>query len=311
MWSSGNEKLLQREGAHNGAVQAHYRRRGPKLHDNSTGAVGAVQLGFTGIGALTGRARRASISLSEGSAMPARLTVIRGRDVDQVYRIEDAQATVLGRSVKCDIRVSDSQASRMHCRIQRIDGQWTIADTASRNGTFVNKERVTQATLRSGDLVRVGTALYEFQIEGEPVEDLPGGTDVLIEPGSSDLEVLIQPEDLAPSAERDDAVEPLSVCAQCARELPPDAVARREATSIGGRLYCNRCVVHHSDSESGTPPNRPQHLSESSEMQSLLQSLERATEADRADGSLQPPPTEPPKRKLGLLDRLRGRKSDA
>lgn len=230
--------------------------------------------------------------------MPARLTVIRGRDVDQVYRIEDAQTTVLGRSVKCDIRVPDSQASRAHCRIQRIDGQWKITDTGSRNGTFVNKERITQATLRSGDLIRIGTALYEFQIEGEPSEDLPDETDVLVEP-----------EDLAPWEQRKAPSVETPVCAQCGRPLQADAEARGEATSIGGRLFCNRCVIQHSDSESDKPSGQPKHLSESSEMQSLLQSLERATEADRANAARQPPPAEPQKRKPGLLDRLRGRKS--
>ncbi len=241
--------------------------------------------------------------------MPARLTVIRGRDIDQVYRIEDAQTAVLGRSVKCDIRVSDSQASRTHCRIERIDGQWTITDTGSRNGTFVNKERITHARLRSGDLIRVGAALYEFQIEGEPAEDLPEGTDMLVDPESSAPEISIEPGDLSLPEQEDGALSEASVCAQCGRQLPTDAVARGEATSIGGRLFCNRCVVYHTDGESGKPASQAKHMSESSEIQSLLQSLERATKADKADDARQPPPAEPPRHKSGLLDRIRGRKS--
>lgn len=121
--------------------------------------------------------------------MPARLTVIRGRDVDQVYWFEETQAIVLGRSVKCDIRVPDSQASRTHCRIHYINGQWIITDTDSRNGTFVNRERITQTALRSGDMIRIGTALYEFQIEGDSAEDLSRRTELLVEPEESDRKI--------------------------------------------------------------------------------------------------------------------------
>ena len=60
--------------------------------------------------------------------MPARLTVISGRDIDQVYTLEDGQVSVLGRSIKSDIRIPDGRASRRHCRIEQVGGDWIITD---------------------------------------------------------------------------------------------------------------------------------------------------------------------------------------
>ncbi len=260
--------------------------------------------------------------------MPARLTVIRGRDIDQVYTIEDRQASVLGRSIKCDIRLPDGRASRSHCRIEHVGGQWIITDNGSRNGTYVNKQKVAEATLESGQTIRVGATALKFTIDGEPDRAGPEGTEALLRqedigprPPEEVLEpqpeAEVEPEDLLPLdddsqpvIELEAAEEEEGVCAQCGRELASDALDAGEATEIGGRLYCSRCVVHHSESDHGIKQAEPAESSDSSEFQSLLRSLERATEADQLGSSPEPPPDEPPppKRRHGLLDRLRGKR---
>ncbi len=74
----------------------------------------------------------------------------------------------LGRSQAADLRLRDGTVGRKHCRIAWADGQLVVTDIGSRNGTFVNGERVTKAVLNPGDEVRCGN--YPVRVEG------PGST---------------------------------------------------------------------------------------------------------------------------------------
>ena len=51
----------------------------------------------------------------------------------------------------------DPATSRRHTFIIRDGGRLRIEDAGSSNGTFVNGERVQEAELQLGDVVRVGT----------------------------------------------------------------------------------------------------------------------------------------------------------
>jgi transcriptional regulator of acetoin/glycerol metabolism len=66
---------------------------------------------------------------------------------------------VLGRGEECDVRIEGEETSRRHAEIRREGPLWIIRDLDSRNGTFVNGERVQSAPLARGDLVRLGDAL--------------------------------------------------------------------------------------------------------------------------------------------------------
>jgi pSer/pThr/pTyr-binding forkhead associated (FHA) protein len=254
--------------------------------------------------------------------MPARLKVIRGRDLDREHRIDENTPALLGRSVKCDIRIADGKASRQHCRIECGGGRWLLRDNDSRNGTFVNRERVTETTLNSGDTVRIGDTAYKFSIDGEPDEGALGGTEVLVEEETSSLrsaEEMPERQYAAPDDAKAESGSPAAepggtVCAQCGRELADDAVERGEATDIGGRIYCARCVVDHEE-ESGAdePDSAAAEDSDSvADLGSLLESLQRATEADQPAGEPEPDAgpeePEPTQGKPGLLDRLRRKK---
>jgi pSer/pThr/pTyr-binding forkhead associated (FHA) protein len=52
--------------------------------------------------------------------------------------------------------------SRRHALILERDGEPVIADDRSRNGTYVNGRRVTEARLRNGDQVQIGSRLMRF-----------------------------------------------------------------------------------------------------------------------------------------------------
>src|SRR6516225_5988451 len=68
---------------------------------------------------------------------------------------------IIGRAPECAIRVVDERVSRRHAKIWERSGIVFIRDLNSRNGTFVNGERVTRCTLVSGKTLRIGDMTFE------------------------------------------------------------------------------------------------------------------------------------------------------
>lgn len=68
------------------------------------------------------------------------------------------QTITIGRSKSNDVVFSDMSVSRQHAQISRSDyGTYTITDCNSRNGTYVNGQRITgTVTLKENDFVRIG-----------------------------------------------------------------------------------------------------------------------------------------------------------
>lgn len=79
--------------------------------------------------------------------------------------------TVLGRREDCDVRIPLSEISRKHCRVIREENKVRVEDLGSSNGTFVNGQRVQQATLAAGDTLRVGPVAFVIQLDGQPPEE--------------------------------------------------------------------------------------------------------------------------------------------
>jgi hypothetical protein len=71
---------------------------------------------------------------------------------------------ILGRELGCGITVNDANASRQHAVLrQNAAGAWKLIDLDSTNGTLLNDQPVTQAALRDGDQITIGTSVLEFQ----------------------------------------------------------------------------------------------------------------------------------------------------
>lgn len=66
----------------------------------------------------------------------------------------------------------DPEVSRTHAQLERVGGDWTLVDDGlSRNGSFVNGERLTgRRRLVDGDVVRVGKTSLLFRTPGPPME---------------------------------------------------------------------------------------------------------------------------------------------
>lgn len=105
------------------------------------------------------------------SAVSAHLEVWGGRS-PQILALEIDRITI-GRSDDSTLVVRDPVASRLHALVEQVDGRWLIRDLSSRNGTYVNGERVvSDRVLRSGDEVRLGETRIVFRQTSGSVDQL-------------------------------------------------------------------------------------------------------------------------------------------
>jgi pSer/pThr/pTyr-binding forkhead associated (FHA) protein len=95
-------------------------------------------------------------------ALPARsalLVVQRGPGAGSRYLLDTDLSTV-GRHPESDIFLDDITVSRRHVEFRReapdAGGSFRVHDVGSRNGTYLNGDRVDDAELQNGDEVRIG-----------------------------------------------------------------------------------------------------------------------------------------------------------
>lgn len=79
----------------------------------------------------------------------------------------------IGRGTECKIVLTDPLCSRVHAIVERQDQVWRIRDAHSRNGTFVNGQKVDEAVLADGHYVRVGGTEFAFHCEEQPPQQGP------------------------------------------------------------------------------------------------------------------------------------------
>jgi pSer/pThr/pTyr-binding forkhead associated (FHA) protein len=83
------------------------------------------------------------------------LVVKRGSD-DGVRFPVQAPIVQAGRHPESDIFLDDITVSRRHAEFVTRDQQTTVRDVGSLNGTYVNRKRIEEARLSSGDEVQIG-----------------------------------------------------------------------------------------------------------------------------------------------------------
>ena len=67
----------------------------------------------------------------------------------------------IGRAREADIPLLDDKVSRIHCGIRLSDGEFYLKDLKSRNGTYVNGQRVEDTIkLKVGDRIQVGSTVF-------------------------------------------------------------------------------------------------------------------------------------------------------
>jgi FHA domain/zinc-ribbon domain len=83
------------------------------------------------------------------------LIVKRGPNAGSKFFL-DTDVTEIGRHPESDIFLDDITVSRRHAEIRREGSTFSVNDVGSLNGTYINRERVEEAALQSGDEIQVG-----------------------------------------------------------------------------------------------------------------------------------------------------------
>lgn len=94
----------------------------------------------------------------------AQLHVIAGPDAGGVHLLHGGQIRV-GRSADADVPLDDPDVSRLHCAVTLTpDGQVTVTDLGSTNGTTVDGREITDRPVRltPGSLLRLGESALRF-----------------------------------------------------------------------------------------------------------------------------------------------------
>ena len=86
-----------------------------------------------------------------------RLTDISGQEFPLTKSV-----TNIGRGVDADIQIADSGASRLHCAIV-LGSIVLVRDLGSTNGTTVDGQRITEAKLQDGSIIKLGNTTFTYK----------------------------------------------------------------------------------------------------------------------------------------------------
>ena len=108
----------------------------------------------------------------------------------------DAARACVGRLPPSDLLLDwDAQVSRLHARFERVANDWEVFDDGlSRNGTFVNGERLSgRRRLKDGDTLRFGTTTVTFRApqRDQAVRANPAQTPAAVALSSTQRRVLV------------------------------------------------------------------------------------------------------------------------
>jgi len=137
-------------------------------------AVGVVRTDLFGP-ALSGRQQRRQQKAQRAKAprparpgrpargAPQRLLVTGGSLAGTSIGLADQQITI-GRANDATLVLSDDYASSRHARLFPQNGQWIVEDLGSTNGTYLDRQKVTQPTpVPAGVPIRIGKTVLELR----------------------------------------------------------------------------------------------------------------------------------------------------
>jgi pSer/pThr/pTyr-binding forkhead associated (FHA) protein len=94
---------------------------------------------------------------------PRQLVVTAGAPAGTIINLTDSQITI-GRADDATIVLTDDYASTRHARLFPQDGQWLVEDLGSTNGTYLDRQKVTQPTpVPVGVPIRIGKTVLELR----------------------------------------------------------------------------------------------------------------------------------------------------
>lgn len=122
----------------------------------------------------------------------ATLRIVHGVEPDKRFDLNAPKSTI-GRSTDCEVALDVAAVSRRHAEVLREGEVFTLQDLGSRNGTFLNGQRLLAPTpLKNGDRIIVCDQEFAFEgVEPRGPRSLLGGH---ISSGTSSLVQMVDDE---------------------------------------------------------------------------------------------------------------------
>lgn len=96
------------------------------------------------------------------------LEVVGGKATGQRFSLTGkTQEIVIGRDPACEFHIDEEMISRKHARVVKKWDTVTLLDLNSKNGIYINDERVTEKVLSDGDRILLGTLPLIFRNPAE------------------------------------------------------------------------------------------------------------------------------------------------
>ncbi len=99
--------------------------------------------------------------------MDVNLVLFKKNGSQEIFSLPSS-VTVIGRRSDCDLQIPLMRVSKRHCQLNRDQGVLKVRDLGSRNGTYLNGERINEAVIQPGDYIGVGPITFILQIDGQP-----------------------------------------------------------------------------------------------------------------------------------------------
>ena len=117
------------------------------------------------------------------------LEAVEGEYTGRRFGVTERGLT-FGREADNDLVLLDDNISRHHALVRISDDRPLLEDRNSRNGTFVNNQRVSRIRLKEGDRIAVGSHLFLMRLlskDEEPPEDTDAERTVIARPTPAQL----------------------------------------------------------------------------------------------------------------------------
>jgi len=118
---------------------------------------------------------------------------------DQWILSDTGQKILIGRSTECQVSIPVRWISRTHAALQRKNGQFHLEDAGSKNGVFVNGQRVLKPRpLNDGDTIQLAPGLELIYVDSEATAPLPGRKGLGLQVDAAERQIYIHGQLLTP-----------------------------------------------------------------------------------------------------------------
>ena len=155
------------------------------------------------------------------------LEIIEGRWAGYNKQVTEPTRILIGRDNSCDFTIPDPLLSRQHCLVEFTPEQVKIIDLKSRNGTYVNGNRIEERQLQLNDKIKIGRHTLNFTAFQDKASSPPNSFSAT----GQQANVPTRPQPIV-----------AGLCSQCGVKINQQDLKIMKAIKHGGYFYCENCL---------------------------------------------------------------------